>query len=194
MFKCICVPFLLFSIMSCSLFEKESEINVGSNIKFVWEDGLNDDPSYKLKKDSKGFYHYPLYTQSQNTQRLTVYLQENGNAVYTPESGYHHKLGWESNFYWWLLSGDTVAQITKTYFNPFLGQLQYVNLPPLINWKDMLIPTINASSYTDDLTGKANTVIAPIGSMKGDTMTIVVRYYHDTSSKIIKDSVRIVLD
>jgi hypothetical protein len=99
-----------------------------------------------------------------------------------------------------------VANITKTYFNTFTGQLQYSNLPPLINWKDELVPTVNSSSYTDELTGRGSTVIAPIGKMRGDTLTVYARYYHSIASytpgssfytavgsKVIVDSVKIVL-
>jgi hypothetical protein len=82
-----------------------------------------------------------------------------------------------------------------------------VNLPPLVNWKDVLVPTINATSVTDESTGRASTVIGPIGEMKGDTMTVYVKYIHNITryrkegtqsitslgSKEIIDSVRIIL-
>jgi len=71
-------------------------------------------------------------------------------------------VNWESNLYWWLFEGETVANITKTYLNLFTGELVYVNLPPLLNWSDIIVPTINKSSYTDEKTGIVNTVISPI--------------------------------
>ena len=82
----------------------------------------------------------------------------------------------------------------------------YLNLPPLINWKDVLIPTINRSSYTNAETGVFNTVIAPINEMVGDTMKIKVEYTHLITSqkegsmffntlgeRVFKDSTYIVL-
>ena len=66
----------------------------------------------------------------------------------------------------------------QTYFNPFTGEIQYVNLPLLVNWKDEIVPTINQSSITDEFNGTSSTVIGPIGRMRGDTMNIYVRYNH----------------
>jgi hypothetical protein len=72
------------------------------------------------------------------------------------------------------LAGDTVAKVTKTYINQYSGELTYVNLPPIMNWKSQLVPTINSSSYSGTA-GEINTVIAPIYKMKGDTLNIICR-------------------
>ena len=93
------------------------------------------------------------------------------------------RLTWSNNLFYWLRLGDTVAQITKRYFNPYLGQYQYINLPPLINWEEAIIPTINSSSVADLNTGLVNTVIAPISSMAGDTMIVNVSYKHYITKK-----------
>ena len=61
--------------------------------------------------------------------------------------------------------------------------MEYVNLPPLINWEDELVPTINESSYSDSETGIVNTVIAPIREMVGDTMKIKLTYTHSITQK-----------
>jgi hypothetical protein len=78
-----------------------------------------------------------------------------------------------------------VANITKTYFNPFTGQLVYVNLPPLINWRNVLVPTINSASYSGS-GGEINTVIAPIREMKGDTLIVNARIIETEIKKQIK--------
>lgn len=127
--------------------------------------------------------------------------------VETKYSGRRNWIYWSNNLYWWLREGETVANITKTYFNPFTGEIQYVNLPPLTNWKDEIVPTINPKSLTDDLTGRGSTVIAPIGEMKGDTMTVNLKYTHLISKwtegssffkplgeKEIIDSIKIILN
>lgn len=106
------------------------------------------------------------------------------------------------------MEGDTVANITEIYFNEFTGEYEYVNLPPLINFQDVLVPTINEVGMTDEDTGIGNTVIGPIREMKGDTMLVTVTYRfmayrkEEGSSfyepldeeRIITDQVRIVLD
>jgi hypothetical protein len=168
--------------------------------------GLNDDPNFRLPKDKNGFYSMTLTKSGQNVQRISVRLLDGDKVVYSKCCGRRHSLSWRSNLYWWMLKGETVANITKTYFNPFTGEIQYVNYPPLINWKDELVPTINSSSITDENTGRTSTVIAPIGIMRGDTMTVYVRYYHAITKwtegssffstigeKEITDSIKIIL-
>lgn len=199
--------FVLLKGSGCSLFESDDYIiNDGSGIRFLFDEGLNDNPAYRLQQDTEGFYLYELDEEGQNIQRISVRLLDDGKRLYTPGSGYRHKLHWDSSLYWWLAEGDTVANITRRYFNPFTGEYQYVNLPPLVNWREVLVSTINHSSITNEETGRGSTVIAPIGEMKGDTMTVYVYYNHEITRqrtgsrhfeaighKEIRDSVRIIL-
>ncbi len=169
---------LILMLSGCEFFPEKEIIDDGRAIRFVFDVGLNDDPNFRLPKDKNGFYSMTLTKSGQNVQRISVRLLDGDKVVYSKCCGRRHSLSWRSNLYWWMLKGDTVANITKTYFNPFTGEIQYVNYPPLINWKDELVPTINSSSITDENTGRTSTVIAPIGIMRGDTMTVYVRYYH----------------
>ncbi|MEL0198867.1 MAG: hypothetical protein VW905_02570, partial [Gammaproteobacteria bacterium] len=197
---------ILLILCCCSETELIIDDGDGINLKFI--DGLNDNPQYSLSKDQNGYYELVLdRTTNQTIQRITAKLTRNGMPVEDISSGKQpKKVEWESNLYWWLLEGDTVANITKTYFNKFTGELTYVNLPPLTNWKDVLVPTVNSSSYTNEQTGIVNTVIAPIQKMANDTMKVTVLYNHIITSKqddsnyfeilgnrIFKDSVYIVL-
>jgi hypothetical protein len=197
---------LLLIPFGCSWLNDDTIVDEGENIQFVFDEGLNDDPRFRLTKDDNGYYFMNLEKEGQNIQRITVKLLDGDQVVYNKNSGRRQSINWENNLYWWVLEGDTVANITKTYFNPFTGEIQYVNLPPLINWKEELVPTINASSITDETTGRASTVIGPIGKMKGDTMKVYVRYNHQITKykensmfftpvgeKIIMDSVKIIL-
>jgi hypothetical protein len=84
------------------------------------------------------------------------------------------RVEWESNLYWNLNKGDTLARITKTYLNYYTGQFMVVTLPPLVSNINALVPTINKVCY-NSADGSINTVIAPMWNMKGDTMTIVAR-------------------
>jgi len=176
------LSFLIFLLGACSLFTEETFLEEGKNIRIVFDEGLNDDPQFRLPKDANGYYYMTLTKPGQNIQRVSLRLLDGDKIVDTKCCGPRQKISWESNRFWWILAGDTVANITKTYFNQFTGQLQYSNLPPLINWKDELVPTVNPSAYTDEFTGRASTVIAPIGKMKGDTLTIYARYYHSIVS------------
>lgn len=117
----------------------------------------------RLPKDKNGFYHLTLVKNSTQTiHRITGVVKN----IYEPT-----KIEWENNLFWWLRKGDTIANITKLYINPLDGSRNYVNLPPIINWMDELVPTINKSSYAGT-NGEINTIIAPIYKMKGDTMQV----------------------
>lgn len=183
-------------------------IDNGEGITIAFLDGLNDDPQYQLSKNSDGFYEMILdRSKNQTIQRITGRILRNGIPIEDLWSGPGpKKVNWESNLYWWLLDGDIVANITKTYINEFTGELVYVNLPPLVNWKDKLVPTINESSYSDSETGIVNTVIAPIREMVGDTMKIKLMYTHSITQReegskffsdigeiVFKDSVYVIL-
>ena len=183
-------------------------VDNGDGVEIEFLEGLNDNPSYQLSKNSDGFYELTLdRNKNQTIQRITGRLARYGAPVEDKWSGNQpKKVEFSSNLYWWLLQGDVVANITRTYINYFTGELVYLNLPPLINWKDILIPTINRSSYTNAETGVFNTVIAPINEMVGDTMKIKVEYTHLITSqkegsmffntlgeRVFKDSTYIVL-
>ena len=126
----------------------------------------------RLPIDKNGYYHLKLnpYT-NQTTHRITGKVTPTVVPI---------KVEWESNLYWWLLAGDTVARVTKTYINQYSGELVYVNLPPITNWKAQLVSTVNSSSYSGT-DGEINTIIAPVYRMKGDTLNIICR--HRSSNK-----------
>ena len=131
------------------------------NIFVIQEPTLELDA--RLPLDINGYYHLKL---NPNTNQTTHRISGKVLNIIEPT-----KVSWDSNLYWWLLKGDVVINITKTYINYFTGELTYVNLPPLTNWKDMLVPTVNTSSYVSD-GGEINTIIAPIFSMRTDTLEV----------------------
>ena len=136
----------------------------------------------RLPKDSNGYSIFKLYsTQTQNIHTISGSIRVNGRIPNEPRE----KIEWESNLYWNLNKGDTLARITKTYLNYYTGQFMVVTLPPLVNNINALIPTINKVCY-NSADGTINTVIAPMWNMKGDTMTIVARIENVTKiEKII---------
>jgi len=198
--------FTSFLIFGCT--NNKIILDDGNEISIEFLEGLNDNPEFQLSRDSNGYYELELdKNRNQTIQRISGKLLRYGMPVEDISSGSQpKKIDFSSNLYWWLLEGDIVANITYTYINSFSGELTYVNLPPLLNWKVILIPTINSSGYSDPETGVFNTVIAPIREMVGDTMKIKVEYTHTISSKeegsmffeilgerIFKDSTYIIL-
>ena len=161
---------LLILFSACS---KDDVIVPQKNYTFSIDSVLTQSGIKSLPIDANGFYHLKLIPNSnQQPHRITGRILVNGKEPIPAES-----IVWESNLYWWLRKGDTSAYISKSYINYFTGQFTIINLPPMIVYKDELVPTINKSSYSGTK-GEINTIIAPISEMKGDTMVIKAFNYN----------------
>jgi hypothetical protein len=146
---------------------------------------LNSSGTRSVLYDNNGYYHLKLdATKNQTLSRVTGKILSDGKEPNPPE-----KIEWESNLYWSLKRGDTVAIITKSYINYFTGLYTIVSLPPLIASKDELVATSNFASYSGK-GGEINNMIAPIYKMKGDTLILKTR--HSLSNQIV--FTKIVLD
>jgi hypothetical protein len=161
---------LLILFSACS---KDDVVVPQKNYTFSIDSVLTQNGSKSLPKDANGFYHLKLISNAnQQPYRVTGRILVNGKEPIPAEN-----IEWESNLYWWLRKGDTSAYISKSYINYFTGQFTIISLPPMIVYKDELVPTINKSSYSGTK-GEVNTVIAPISEMKGDTMVIKAFNYN----------------
>ena len=166
---------LLILFSACT---KDDIIVPQKNYTFSVDSVLTQSGKNSLVKDANGYYHLKLISNSnQQPHRITGRILVNGKEPIPAEN-----IEFESNLYWWIRRGDTIAYITNAYVNYFTGQYTIVNLPPMIASKDELVPTINKSSYSGKY-GEVNTVIAPISEMKGDTM--IVKAVHSLSNTIV---------
>jgi hypothetical protein len=153
------------------------------NYTFSVDSVLTREGTQSLAKDNNGNYHLKLFgnllplSTSQQTHRVTGRILVNGKQPYPAE-----KIEWESNLFWYIQKGDTIARITKSYINYYTGQYTIVNLPPLISSMKELVPTTNPASYSGT-NGEINTMIAPIKNMIGDT--IILKATHYESKKTI---------
>ena len=159
---------ILFS--ACS---KDDVIVPQKNYTFSIDSVLTQSGTKSLPIDANGFYHLnSIPNANQQPYRVTGRILVNGKEPIPAEN-----IEWESNLYWWIRKGNTIAYISKSYINYFTGQYTIISLPPMIVYKDELVPTINKSSYSGT-NGEINTVIAPISEMKGDTMVIKAFNYN----------------
>jgi hypothetical protein len=167
---------LIFLFYSCS--KNNDFVNKTISYSIKIDSALTQNGKNSLPIDANGIYHYKLIPSSnQQPFRVTGHLLVNGKEPYPAE-----RVDWESNLYWWLRQGDTIAYITKSYINYYTGQYTIVKLPPMISNKDYLIPTTNPMCYSGD-GGEINAIVAPISEMKGDTL--VLKGTHTKSNKII---------
>ena len=174
--KKLLTPLVLsFVLLSCS---KKDDVQPIKNYTFTIDSVLTQNGLRSLPKDQNGLYHLSVVTiGSSQSHRVTGRILVNGKEPYPPE-----KVSFESNLFWWLRQGDTIATITKSYINYYTGEFRIIQLPPLIAGKDELVPTANPSAYSGT-NGEINTVIAPIREMIGDTL--VLKAFHYPSNKTI---------
>lgn len=167
---------IIFFLIGC---EKEDKLILSKNTFSIKIDSvLNSSGTKSLLFDANGFYHLKLdATKNQTLSRVTGTILLNGKEPIPQE-----KVDWESNLYWSVKRGDTIAIITKSYINYFTGQFTIINLPPLIASKDELVPTSNFASYSGK-GGQINNMIAPIYKMKGDTL--ILKTTHSVSKQIV---------
>lgn len=174
-------------------------------ISFTIDSALSSDGKRSLRKDNNGFYHLTLSTtRTQTLTRITGTFLIDGkpNKIPSPVQG---NIEWSGSHYWLLKGGESVAEIVKTYFNPYTGQLQISQLPNLISKQDQIIPIVNGTSQLGFDDGNINTMAAPVYPMRGDTLTIVAKAKYTIEipvdnlfSKIkvdsIQKSIRIICD
>jgi hypothetical protein len=123
----------------------------------------------RLPKDSNGYSIFKLYsTQTQNIHTISGSIRVNGRIPNEPRE----KIEWESSHYWVLKQGEDIGTIYRRTWRGLGWQI--VDSIRVVNLKTSQVPTINKVCY-NSADGSINTVIAPMYSMKGDTMTIVAR-------------------
>ena len=138
-----------------------------------------------LPTDSNGYAYYELYNdKGQNIHTITGKLLIDGKP---PVIGEPVIANWESSHSWILQKGKIIYTLTKSYINPLTGLWTTTILPSVISQIDYIIPTINKSCYVNTETGDIFSVIAPIGSMKGDTITIKAYVLYMYPTKIVKE-------
>ncbi len=162
--------FVLVFFSSCSKDDLFPNKNIEMNI------------DTRLQKDVNGYSHFKLYSSTtQNIHTISGTITNNGRVPDNPRE----KVEWESSHYWTLKQGDTIGTIYRRTWRGLGWQI--VDSIKVVNLKTSQVPTINPVCY-NSADGSINTVIAPMWSMKGDTLTIVAK-----SNGIIKIA-KIVLD
>ena len=139
----------------------------------------------RLPEDNNGYYHLEINQDSwQTLHRLsgTAYINDVPLEVL--------KVHWESSHYWYL--GDTLGYIVNRYLTDD-GIYVSVDTSYVVGFDGMEVPTINFSSYSN-ADGEVNTMIAPVRSMVGDTMTIRMYFWNEWDFEYEWESFYIVLD
>ena len=106
-----------------------------------------------------------------------------------------------NGYYRVTLDPDTLKQ-TLHRFGAYVTNVDKWNLPTKIIWKsntfwyfdNMTVPIVNGISHADPLVDSAYCMMAPIGSMVGDTVTIYGQAWFEEGDIILKDSINVILN
>jgi len=148
---------------------------------------LTEDGKQSIERDSNGYYLLELEPTSdtkQTVRRITGRVLKDSSEPTPPEV-----IDWESSHTW--VTGTDNGYYVRRVINA-LGQwvivdTNYINIP-----SGLIVPTINPTSISGDV-GEINTMIAPIYSMRGDTMIVTAKLwtpynktYYDTLKVILR--------
>jgi hypothetical protein len=124
----------------------------------------------RLDQDINGFFHLALLRDSwQTTHRIAGYVTMDGEPADVI------RIEWTSTHYWKL--NDTLGYYLEYGYT---DQLEYLALDTtfITGFDDYIVPTINCCSYSN-ADGEINTMIAPVRSMIGDTLTVGIQFSDD---------------
>ena len=154
-----------------------------SSFESVEPDVIRVELNPRLNVDDNGYYHLELSDNWQTLHRVsgTAYINDVPLEVL--------RVNWESSHYWYL--GDTLGYIVNRYLTDD-GIYVTVDTSYVIGFNGMEVPTINPASYSNS-DGEVNTMIAPVQSMIGDTMTVRM-YFWNNEYEMIDEVFYIVLN
>ena len=163
---------------------------VGSVFFIGCEDTINDtvimyEWDARLPMDDNGYYHLTMDRDNHQTlHRLSgIVKTESGEPVE------NFRVTWESDLYWVL--GDTLGYMIE---HTGSDELWYVGYDTTyITWfSGFEVPIVNGSSYSNE-NGEVSTMIAPVQTMRGDTVKILYGFWDNWRYEETIDSLEIIL-
>ena len=106
------------------------------------------------------------------------------------------------NGYYHLQIDPTENQQSLHRFGAYVTSTDKWNLPTKIIWKsntfwhfnNMTVPIVNGVSHADPEVDSAYCMMAPIGSMVGDTVTIYGQAWFEEGDIILNDSINVIFE
>jgi len=121
----------------------------------------------RLPKDKNELYHLTLLRDRwQTVHRVSGTLLLDGKVQMQPQV-----VHWESSHSWKFNPGDTVITIYRRNVDQN-GRWVVVDTQTVVSPDTLIVPTVNSTCYSNDKNGEINTMIGPVLSMLGDTMTV----------------------
>ena len=129
------------------------------------------------------YYHLTLDNESwQTTHRISGHVYRGDNPVDVVQ------FEWASTHHWYL--GDTLGYVVQRGLTDDLVYVSY-DTSYITGFDGTEVPTINCCSYSN-VDGEVNTMVAPVRSMRGDTLLVGYLYFNDV--EMITEYFGIILD
>ena len=159
----------------------EKEFEIDRNYQF--------EMTGRCQQDGNGYYHLPLIPQEnkQTLHRFGAYITGIDALNLPPE------VIWRCDAFWY--TPDTLGHTYIEVGNVPTGESPYSweNFA-ITGYEGMIIPIVNSKSYADPVVDSVYCVMAPIGAMIGDTVTIYGKAYFEEGDIIIQDSFNIIFE
>ncbi len=143
----------------------------------------------RCQQDINGYYHLPLTSlnDKQTLHRFGAYVT-NVDKWNLPT-----QVIWRCDAFWY--TPDTLGQTYIEIGNVPTGESpwSWENFA-VTGYEGMTVPIVNGVSYADPQVDSAFCMMAPIGAMKGDTVTIYGRAIFEEGDVKIEDSFNIIFE
>ncbi len=143
----------------------------------------------RCQQDINGYYHLSLIPQEdrQTIHRFGAYITNIDRYGSTPE------IIWRCNAFWYMK--DTIGYTYVEVGNVPTGESPYSweNFA-VTGFEGMTVPIVNGHSYADPQVDSAFCIMAPIGAMVGDTVTVYGQAWFEEGDIILHDSINIIFE
>ena len=137
----------------------------------------------RLPKTDDGYYHLTLNDESwQTIHRISGHVYRGDDPVDVVF------FEWASTHHWYI--GDTLGYIIQQGLTNDLIYVSY-DTTYITGYNGMEVPVINCCSYSNS-DGEVNTMIAPVRSMRGDTLIVGYLYFNEI--EVVTEYFGIILD
>ena len=161
------IPLLYLFLIGCS--ESKFILEPVDEVENPQSEDLHQvfyfDSNPRLDVDDNGFYHLDIDMNNwQTLHRLSGFISDSASS----NPVVNCRVEWSSSHEWTL--GDTLGYWVRKGLTDDLEWVSY-DTSYVVGFDGQLVPTVNPASYSNSA-GEVNTMIAPVQSMVGDTMTI----------------------
>ena len=143
----------------------------------------------RTHQDFNGYYHLPLIPQEdqQTLHKFGAYITNLDSKNLPPQ------VIWRCDAFWY--TPDTLGYTYIEIGNVPTGESpwSWENFA-VTGYEGMTVPIVNGTSYADPYIDSVFCMMAPIGAMVGDTVTIHGKAYFEEGMVIIEDSFHIIFD